>query len=100
MNDPAMTFDEIGERLGIPGETARYAYNQAILKMKVHMRTREDWTELLEAGLDTDRCVEFLQASLVYGAMTDRGQEPVRRDQTRARSAFKMAYRAFIKGEK
>ena len=99
MNEPAMTFTEIGERLGIPRETARYAYNQAILKMKAHMRTREEWCGLLEAGLDTTRCAVFIQAAMAYGAMIEKGQAPVRRDQTRARSAFKMAYRAFLRGE-
>lgn len=94
-----MSFDEIGKEVGVSGEQARLTYNLALQKMKVHMRTQEDWEKLLTLRTDTARIAEFIMAALDGGANLEKGLSQPRRVQARRASAFKMAYRKFVRGE-
>ena len=94
-----MSFDEIGERMGMTGENARLIHNKALIKLKAHMRTQEEWEKLIDSGQMTSRLAEFVMAALVAGANAEKGMKVPRHVQSDARRKFKMAYRKFLRGE-
>lgn len=99
MFEAAMAFTEIGKRLGVTDVTAQNIYNRALKKLRMHMKTHDEWEDMLNAGLDTQRVARFVQAAIQHGAMVEKGHGVPRHEQTTDTRAFKMAYRAFLRGE-
>ena len=96
--ESVMSFPEIGEKLGMTGNNARLIYHKALQKIREHMRTREEWVDYLQKGNGAERTADLVLAALRHGSMIERGQGVPRHEQTVDRRAFKMAYRAFIRG--
>lgn len=94
------TWAYIAEALDMSQQNAQLIYNLALKKLKAHMRTKEDWMELLTLRTDTERVAEFLMAAIEAGALAEKGMTRPRHEQSTARRKFKMAYRRFMKGEK
>lgn len=100
MNDPAMSFSEIGARIGLTAEGASIVYYKGLKKLRMHMKTHDEWESMIESGQDTTRVAIFIQAAIKHGAMVEKGCAVPRHKQTTDTRAFKMAYRAFLRGEK
>ena len=95
-----MSFEDIGKELGLTGVRVGQLYHRALGKLRVHMKTEEDWAEALTAGMEIERVPALVVAALEYGAFLDKlklAPQP-RHEETAARRAFRRAYARFVSG--
>jgi hypothetical protein len=97
-NERVMSFPEIGEKLGMTSAGVTAVYHRALNKLKVHMRTREEWIDLLQKGHSAEVTADLILAVLRHSVVLEKGQGAPRHEQTADGRSFKMACRAFVRG--